>query len=242
MRLRLGFRLGLRLRSGLRLRLQERREGGLRLQRGLRLERRGRGRGEGDLALDGAGIGGRIGELARHGGLELDGDRDGRLELDGTGVGVLARTLRCVLALNLDLHLVLARRRITVRGERDLGGCGVVRERSGSRSWVVVHESDARIHRRDALVDYAQRIQKLVAGGTGDHASANHLLDRKDLNVVIKRGEQEIRSDVEAFSRSHQASVARFGRGASAVAPLAVNPVERMQHAGCADRSTSHPF
>lgn len=167
MRLRFRFRFGLRLqlrqglrselrfglRSGLRLCLQERREGGLRLQRGLRLERRRRGRRDGDLGLDGAGVGSRIGELALRRALELNGVWT--LELDGAGIGVLARTLRQVLALNRDLHLVLTGRLITVRRERDLGGGGVVRERPGGRNETVAHKGDARVRRRNALVDDA---------------------------------------------------------------------------------------
>ena len=81
-----------------------------------------------------------------------------------------------------------------------------------------------------------------MAGRAGDYAPADPLLDREDLNVVVKRGEQKVGSDVGAFSRSHQAFVARFRRGASIVASLSIDPVQRTQHTGCADRSTSQPF
>lgn len=208
------------------------------------MERRRRGRRDGDLALDGAGIGSRIGELALRWALELNGVRG--LELDGArigvGVGILARTLREVLALNRDLHLVLTGRLITVHRERNLGGGGVVRQRSGGRNETVAHKGDARVRGRNALVDDAQRIQKLVAGRTGDYAPADCLLDREDLNVVVERGEQKVGSDLGAFSRSHQTFVARFRRGTSTVAALSIDPVQRTQHTGSADRSTSQPF
>lgn len=81
-----------------------------------------------------------------------------------------------------------------------------------------------------------------MAGRAGGYASADHLLDREHLNVVVKRGEQKVGSDVRAFSRRHQTFVARFRRGANTVASLSIDPVQRTQHAGCADRSTSQPF
>ena len=194
-----------------------------------------------ELGLDRTGVGAGQRDLTLRGALERKGV--GALQLDRTGVRVwvLERALAQILTWKLDLHLVLAGRRITVRGKRNLGSGGVVRQRSGRGNEAVAHESHARVHGRDALVGHAQRVEKLVARRAYDsRAFPSHLLDRKDLHRVIIRSEKEIGRDFGTFSRRHQTFVARFRSGGSRVASLAIDPVERVQSPGCADGSTSY--
>ena len=150
---------------------------GRRVQRELGLDRTGVGAGQRDLTLRGA--------------LERKGI--GALQLDRTGVRVwvLERALAQILTWKLDLHLVLAGRRITVRSKRNLGSGGVVSQRSGRGNEAVAHESHARVHGRDALVGHAQRVEKLVARRAYDHAPfpATYLIEKTctELSYAARR-------------------------------------------------------